>query len=115
MPSWDQILEQGVWKRELPTAIAFEKNVADPVGNPWKTPSGKIEIYSEALEKIASERELSEGQVISPIPSLFANDGKNSAHGGEIGFNKRTVKSSMASATSLASPSGWRSSSAWKS
>lgn len=68
MPSWDQILEQGVWKRELPTAIAFEKNVADPVGNPWKTPSGKIEIYSEALEKIASERELSEGQVISPIP-----------------------------------------------
>ena len=68
MPSWDQILEQGVWKRELPTAIAFEKNVADPVGNPWKTPSGKIEIYSEALEKIASERELSEGHVISPIP-----------------------------------------------
>lgn len=68
MPTWDQILEQGVWKRELPTAIAFEKNVADPVGNPWKTPSGKIEIYSEALEKIAGERELSEGQVISPIP-----------------------------------------------
>ena len=68
MPSWDQILEQGVWKRELPTAIAFEKNVADPVGNPWKTPSGKIENYSKALEKIASERELSEGQVISPIP-----------------------------------------------
>ena len=42
------------------------------MGHPWNTPSGKIEIYSEALAKIAEDRELegrlTEGQVISPIP-----------------------------------------------
>ncbi|WP_251198195.1 DMSO/selenate family reductase complex A subunit [Anaerotardibacter muris] len=72
MPSWEGILEQGVFKRQLPTAIAFEANVADPVGHPWNTPSGKIEIYSECLAKIAEDRELegrlTEGQVIAPIP-----------------------------------------------
>jgi len=72
LPSWEGILEQGVYKRKLPTAIAFEENVKDPVGHPWNTPSGKIEIYSEALAKIAEDRELegrlTEGQVISPIP-----------------------------------------------
>lgn len=72
LPSWEGILEQGVYKRKLPTAIAFEENVKDPVGHPWNTPSGKIEIYSEALAKIAEDRELegrlTEGQVISPFP-----------------------------------------------
>ena len=72
MPDWEGILEQGVYKKQIPTAIAFEQNVADPQGHPWNTPSGKIEIYSEVLDKIAQDRQLegrlTEGQVISPIP-----------------------------------------------
>lgn len=68
MPTWEGILEQGVYKKEIPTAIAFEENIKDPVGHPWNTPSGKIEIYSEVLDKISQSRKLSEGQVISPIP-----------------------------------------------
>lgn len=68
MPTWDEIKEQGVWKRELPTAIAFKDNIEDLDGHPFRTPSGKIEIYSEVLEKLSESRELSEGQVIAPIP-----------------------------------------------
>lgn len=68
LPSWEEILEQGVYKRTLPTSIAFEENVKDPIGHSWNTPSGKIEIYSECLDHIASQRQLEDGQVIAPIP-----------------------------------------------
>lgn len=68
LPSWEEIKEQGVYKRKLPTTIAFEEKVKDPIGHPWNTPSGKIEIYSECLDHIASQRHLEEGQVIAPIP-----------------------------------------------
>ena len=37
-----------------------------------KTPSGKIEIYSEALAKIAQTWELEEGDVIHPLPIYHA-------------------------------------------
>jgi DmsA/YnfE family anaerobic dimethyl sulfoxide reductase A subunit len=40
----------------------------DPVKNKLKTPSGKIEIYSERLAKIAAEWELTKGDVITPLP-----------------------------------------------
>ena len=42
----------------------------DPAKNPLKTPSGKIEIYSERLAKIASEWELPKGDVISALPKF---------------------------------------------
>ena len=40
----------------------------DPVKNKLGTPSGKIEIYSERLAKIAAEWELPPGDVITPLP-----------------------------------------------
>lgn len=53
-----------------PVALAdFRK---DPEKAPLKTPSGKIEIYSERLAKIASEWKLPEGELISPIPRFFS-------------------------------------------
>ena len=53
-----------------PVALAdFRK---DPKKAPLKTPSGKIEIYSERLAKIASEWKLPEGELISPIPRFFS-------------------------------------------
>lgn len=68
MPSWDEIRAQGIYKKPIASAIAFEQNVKDPIHHPWNTPSGKIEIYSEALEHLAKTRVLAPGQVIAPIP-----------------------------------------------
>ena len=68
MPSWDEIVKQGVYKRELPTAIGLKDFRDDPEANPLATPSGKIEIYSERLANIAATWELEEGETINPIP-----------------------------------------------
>lgn len=68
MPSWDEIKEQGVYKRALEPVVGLADFVADPVANPLDTPSGKVEIYSERLAEIANTWELEEGEVISPIP-----------------------------------------------
>ena len=68
LPSWDEIREQGVYKRELPPAIGLESFRNDPEANPLKTPSGKIEIYSEQLADIAATWELEDDEVINPIP-----------------------------------------------
>ena len=68
MPSWDEIKEQGVYKRALEPCIGLEAFRTDPAKNPLGTPSGKIEIYSEQLAEIASTWELEEGDVINPIP-----------------------------------------------
>ncbi|MDI5530811.1 dimethyl sulfoxide reductase subunit A, partial [Salmonella enterica subsp. enterica serovar Cerro] len=40
----------------------------DPISNPLKTPSGKIEIYSERLANIAKTWELKPDEVIDPLP-----------------------------------------------
>ncbi|MDL2059911.1 molybdopterin-dependent oxidoreductase [Mesosutterella sp. AGMB02718] len=48
--------------------IALEKFRQDPVKNKLKTPSGKIEIYSERLAKEVKDWVLPKGDAISPIP-----------------------------------------------
>ena len=68
MPSWDEILEQGYYKREIEPAIGLKAFRDDPTANPLDTASGKIEIYSEEIAIIADTWELAEGDVISPIP-----------------------------------------------
>lgn len=68
MPTWDEIKEQGVYKRELPAVVGLKDFRDDPVANALDTPSGKIEIYSEQLEELAGSWELDDGDVISPIP-----------------------------------------------
>ena len=77
MPTWDEIKEQGVYKRPLEPAIGLVDFRTDPVKNPLSTPSGKIEIYSEQLAEIAATWELEEGDVINPIPCSpgFQNTG----------------------------------------
>lgn len=68
MPSWDEIKEQGVYKRALDPAIGMEDFRTDPTANPLSTPSGKIEIYSEQLAEIAATWELEADEVINPLP-----------------------------------------------
>jgi DmsA/YnfE family anaerobic dimethyl sulfoxide reductase A subunit len=48
--------------------IAFEQFRKDPVASPLSTPTGKIELYSERLERIAAQWTLPPEQVIAPIP-----------------------------------------------
>ena len=50
--------------------IAFSDFRADPAKHPLKTPSGKIEIYSEQLAKIAETWTLPKGDVITALPKF---------------------------------------------
>lgn len=70
LPEYETMLEQGVYKREDPEGhyVAFKDFREDPVANPLKTPSGKIEIYSQALEEYVSDWEIEEGDYINPLP-----------------------------------------------
>ena len=68
MPSWEQIKEQGVYKRALEPAIGLKSFRDDPDEHPLATPSGKIEIYSETLAGLNDTWELAEDEVINPIP-----------------------------------------------
>lgn len=71
MPTFDEGLEMGVWTRSFDEfQPAFAEFRQDPEANPLPTPSGKVEIYSEALEKLAEEWEFDDPvhDVIYPIP-----------------------------------------------
>ena len=64
----------GIFKKRDPKGhfVAYKAFREDPEKNPLKTPSGKIEIYSEALAKIAQTWELEEDDVIHPLPIYHA-------------------------------------------
>lgn len=53
--------------------IALKDFRDNPVANPLKTPSGKIEIYSEQLAERVKNWELPEGQRIPAIPEYCVN------------------------------------------
>lgn len=70
LPSYDDLKKMGIYKRKDPAGhyVAYTKFRDDPQANPLKTPSGKIEIYSSRLARIASTWEIPKGEVISPLP-----------------------------------------------
>jgi Tat-targeted selenate reductase subunit YnfE len=70
LPSYDELKKMGIYKRKDPAGhfVAYKKFRDDPAANPLKTPSGKIEIYSSALAKIASTWELEKDETITPLP-----------------------------------------------
>ncbi len=75
LPDFETFWKNGmakVWNyRKDPIALeAFRK---DPVKNKLKTPSGKIEIYSERLAKETADWKLADGDVISPIPVYWSS------------------------------------------
>lgn len=78
-PPFEQAVAQGVIRRKDPDFedghIAFKDFRDDPVKNPLKTPSGKIEIYSEQLAEIADSWELDEKDIINPLPVYAPENG----------------------------------------
>ncbi len=70
LPAYEDLKKMGVYKRKDPNEhfVAYKKFREDPQANPLKTPSGKIEIYSERLAEIANTWELAEKNEIHPLP-----------------------------------------------
>ncbi len=53
---YDKFKEESISRMELDEPyIAFKEQIEDPENNPFKTPSGKIEIYSQRLADLDSE------------------------------------------------------------
>ena len=69
-PAYEEFKEMGVYKVRNPGApsVALKSFREDPEENPLDTPSGKIEIFSQALWDISNTWELNEGEVITGIP-----------------------------------------------
>lgn len=76
-PSFEEAKQQGVTRIPDPDGnhIAYKDFIADPVAHPLKTPSGKIEIYSERLAEIRDTWELDAKDVISPLPVYAPENG----------------------------------------
>ena len=70
LPDFDTFRKQGILKCKNPAGhfIAYKKFRDDPKANPLKTPSGKIEIYSEKLAEYARTWKLAKDEVIHPLP-----------------------------------------------
>ncbi len=71
LPSYEEGYEVGEFHYRNPKGYtpAYKSFVDDPKANPLTTPSGKIEIFSEKLQKLADTWTLEDGRdVIAPIP-----------------------------------------------
>jgi anaerobic dimethyl sulfoxide reductase subunit A len=65
VPDYDTFKAQGIFRVRLPTPyIALNKEISDPVNNPFPTPSGKIEIYSQQLADIENPK-------LPPVPKYI--------------------------------------------
>ncbi|CEB78248.1 putative anaerobic dimethyl sulfoxide reductase chain A [Salmonella enterica subsp. enterica serovar Paratyphi A] len=71
LPAYDELKKMGIYKRKDPNGhfVAYKKFHEDPQANPLKTPSGKIEIYSERLATLANTWELKKDEIIHPLPA----------------------------------------------
>lgn len=65
IPDYDTFKREGIHKVRLSEPrISFEKNIKDPTNNPFPTPSGKIEIYSQQLADM-------ENPMLPPVPKYI--------------------------------------------
>ncbi|MFC1863816.1 molybdopterin dinucleotide binding domain-containing protein, partial [Thermodesulfobacteriota bacterium] len=65
IPDYDTFRKKGYYKFPLKEPIVvFKEQIEDPVNNPFPTPSGKIEIYSQTLADLNNPE-------LPPIPKYF--------------------------------------------
>jgi anaerobic dimethyl sulfoxide reductase subunit A len=68
IPDFDRFKKEGVHRFRLKEPfVAFKDQIENPVENPFPTPSGKIEIFSERLDKLDFSKTYY-GRYIPPIP-----------------------------------------------
>ena len=67
-PEWDQMLEDGIYKKSLELSNETLPFIKDPQANPLETATGKIQIYSPELAELAATWDIEEGDAILPIP-----------------------------------------------
>ena len=48
-PSWEELTKKGLYREEPEAYVAFGNEIRDPAAHPFRTPSGKIEIFSKVL------------------------------------------------------------------
>ena len=73
-PTYKDACQMGVYKRYFPeNHVAYKAFRDDPKANPLDTPSGKIEIYSGRLAKIAETWTLLPKQAITALPEFIPN------------------------------------------
>jgi anaerobic dimethyl sulfoxide reductase subunit A len=65
LPEYEVFQRQGIHKLNLerPT-VCFERQISDPANHPFKTPSGKIEIFSQAMAD-------ADNPLLPPIPQYL--------------------------------------------
>lgn len=68
LPTYEDAMRQGVFIRKGTPKVALKDFRDDPVANPLKTPSGKIEIYSEALDEYIQTHEFADDEFVAPVP-----------------------------------------------
>lgn len=70
LPSKQEMMSKGVYRQYLPDGsyVVLKDFRDNPTGNPLGTPSGKIEIFSSELQKMADTWELAAGDVITALP-----------------------------------------------
>lgn len=71
IPSFDEFRETGIFKMKGEPIIALKSFRDDPVANPLKTPSGKIELYSKTLLQESEEMELEAHETITALPEYL--------------------------------------------
>ncbi|MCS6723526.1 dimethyl sulfoxide reductase subunit A, partial [Proteus mirabilis] len=77
LPTFAETNDVGIIDRKLPNRnqyVALEAFRQDPIANPLKTASGKIEIYSEKLMQDTDGWVLPEGDRIPAIPEYCKNE-----------------------------------------
>lgn len=69
-PDYETFRQMGIYKvtNTGEPSVAFADFRADPEANPLSTPSGKIEIFSQALHELGQTWVLPEGDVLTGIP-----------------------------------------------